>query len=103
MMEWKTTSVILDDLADFENRETWNRFAGRFRDPLMRFGRKIGLNVADAEDMAQQTLLVFAEGLRGDRYDRAKGRLSSWLFGIAADQVKIDFAILHIHPRDNHL
>lgn len=86
-MEWITTSTILTDLADFTNRQAWERFVHRFRDPIGRFGRQMGLSEADAEEAAQDTLLAFAESFRNGQYDRAKGRLSRWLFGIAYRQL----------------
>ncbi len=47
----------------------------------------MGLDRSDAEDVAQETLLAFAGRYRGGAYDRSKGRLSKWLFGIAYRQV----------------
>ncbi|TAJ23844.1 MAG: sigma-70 family RNA polymerase sigma factor, partial [Planctomycetota bacterium] len=43
---------------------------------------------ADADDVAQETLLAFADGFRAGRYDVEKGRLSRWLFGIAFRQIQ---------------
>lgn len=81
--EWVTSSTLLLGLREFTNQEAWNRFTGRFQEPLVRFARRIGLTEAEAEDCAQETLLDFAEALRRGKYEREKGRLSSWLFGIA--------------------
>ena len=85
-MDWITTSTILEDLADYAKQDAWTRFGERFRDPIERFARQMGLSHADAEEAAQETLLAFAESYRGGRYDREKGRLSQWLFGIAFRQ-----------------
>jgi len=85
-MDWITTSTILQDLADFSNQSAWERFATRFRSPIVNFARRMGLSEADAEDTAQETLVAFAEAYRQGRYDRTKGRLSQWLFGIAFRQ-----------------
>lgn len=82
-MEWITTSTVLTSLRDFENHAAWDAFVSRFHDPIRRFAHSIGLVDADAEDVAQETLAAFAEGFRAGRYDRSKGRLSQWLFGIA--------------------
>ncbi len=82
-MEWSTTSTVLDQLGDFNNRGAWDLFTDRFRTPIVRFAIKMGLAESDAEDVAQQTLLDFANAYRAGKYDRAKGRLSKWLFGIA--------------------
>lgn len=84
--EWLTTTTILQRLRDYENRDAWERLAGRFRPPIVAFARRLGVSPADAEDVAQNTLLAFAEGFRRGGYDAEKGRLSRWLFGIAYRQ-----------------
>ncbi|HRQ73483.1 MAG TPA: sigma-70 family RNA polymerase sigma factor [Phycisphaerales bacterium] len=81
--EWVTTTTILHDLRDARNDRAWERFVNRFRDPLVAFARRSGLSQADADDAAQETLVELARSLRDGRYDRDKGRLSAWLFGIA--------------------
>ncbi|MCL4741714.1 MAG: RNA polymerase sigma factor [Phycisphaerales bacterium] len=85
--EWVTTTTILHELRDAGNGRAWERFVGRFRDPLVAFARRSGLTDADADDAAQETLVELARLLREGRYDRDKGRLSAWLFGIARRSV----------------
>src|SRR5206468_7592087 len=80
------TATVLQKLRDFENRDAWETFADRFRQPVVSFARGMGLRDADAEDVAQETLLAFAEAYRRGQYDPAKGRLSRFLFGIAYRQ-----------------
>ena len=87
MMEWSTTTTILDDLRNHQNAAAWRRFAERFRTPIVRFCRNSGLSDADSEDVAQEALAAFADAFREGRYDRQRGRLSSWLFGIAYNQI----------------
>lgn len=103
-MEWITTSTILDRLSDYGNEAAWNRFVTRFRRPIVSFARRMGLSEADAEDAAQEALAAFAESYRGGRYDRSKGRLSHWLFGIAfhVAQAKRRSVIRHaaVSPQD---
>ncbi|MGD2108253.1 MAG: RNA polymerase sigma factor [Phycisphaerae bacterium] len=86
-MDWVTTSTILGDLRNFENRAAWVRFVNRFRKPVVRFACRIGVPEWEAEDVAQETLVAFANAYRGGSYDRGKGRLSGWLFGIAYNQI----------------
>lgn len=82
-MDWITTSTVLASLRDFNNHAAWERFVSRFREPIHRFAKSAGLGESDADDVAQETLVAFAESYRGGSYDPAKGRLSQWLFGIA--------------------
>ncbi|MEP0845875.1 MAG: sigma-70 family RNA polymerase sigma factor [Phycisphaerae bacterium] len=83
MDEWITTSTILNGLRDFQNPAAWDRLCERFRIPIVAFARRLGLPHTDAEDVAQTTLLTFAQRLREHAYDRERGRLRAWLFGIA--------------------
>ena len=83
MIDWITTSTVLHELRDFTNSAAWDRFVSRFRAPVVAFARSIGLADGDADDVAQDTLITFAEGFRAGRYDPTRGKLSQWLFGIA--------------------
>lgn len=85
-MTWVTTATVLQNLRDFDNLEAWGSFAERFRRPVVSFARGMRLKPADAEDVAQETLLAFAEAYRKGSYDPSKGRLSKFLFGIAYRQ-----------------
>lgn len=98
--EWVTTSAVLRRLADFDDTAAWNAFADRFRAPIERFAKGRGLSESDAEDVAQETLMDFARAFRDAGYDRGKGRLSSWLFGIAWR--RIDHARRKAERRDAH-
>jgi RNA polymerase sigma-70 factor (ECF subfamily) len=86
MNDWVTTTTLLEDLRDFSNAAAWDRFVGRFHRPVTGFVRELGVPPSEAEDVAQETLVAFAESYRDGRYDRPRGRLSSWLFGIAFRQ-----------------
>lgn len=82
-MEWLTTTTVLDRLRDANDASAWSSFVERFRAPITGFGRKLGLSLADAEDVAQETLVAFLESYRKDAFQRGRGRLGSYLFGIA--------------------
>jgi len=81
-MEWQTTSTILGELRDHRNETAWPDFVERFREPIRRFAMSLGLPEQESEDVAQEALLAFAEAYRDGKYQRERGRLSSWLFGI---------------------
>lgn len=86
-MDWVTTSTILEKLHDFDNRSAWDRLVSRFRTPIVSFALRMGLRQPDAEDVAQEALMAFAESYRAGKYDPTCGRLSDWLFGIAYRQL----------------
>lgn len=81
-MEWVTTTLLLERLRD-PGAPVWEQFVNRFRGPLVNFARQMGLTEDAAEDVAQNTMLTFVSRFQSGAYDREKGRLSSWLFGIA--------------------
>ena len=86
-MDWVTTTSILEGLADFGNPVAWGRLTDRFRAPIVAFAVRMGVREPEAEDIAQETLLAFAEGYRKGGYDLGKGHLGDWLFGIAYRQL----------------
>lgn len=85
-MDWLTTSTILRELRESPHSDAWTHLVQRFHKPIVRFARQMGHSAADAEDVAQETLAAFVKSYRAGRYDRRKGRLSKWLFGIAYRQ-----------------
>jgi len=64
-VEWQTTTTILHQLRDYENSAAWTRLVDRFREPIIQFARQSGVSIDRAEDVAQETLLAFAEAYRG--------------------------------------
>jgi RNA polymerase sigma-70 factor (ECF subfamily) len=96
-MDWLTTSTILHDLRDLENRSAWEEFVARFRPPLVSFARGMGVPGAECEDVAQETLLAFVRSYQDGKYDRERGSLSSWLFGIAHRQT-----LMHLRREKRH-
>lgn len=87
-MSTVTHTALLVGLQASSNDEVWSEFYARYQPLLVSVGRRLGLSDADAQDAAQETLLAFAEGYRKGLYDRAKGRLRTWLFGIAVNKIR---------------
>lgn len=82
-MDDTTSTVLLQGLRDHSNRQAWEQFERRYRTMLWSFCVKLGLQSADAQDASQEAITAFIEAYQAGRYDREKGRLRSWLFGIA--------------------
>jgi len=74
---------LLDALRDPGNEPVWLHIDSRYRPVLTGLARRLGLSDAAAEEVAQQSLAEFVRAYRDGRYDRTKGRLSSWIMGIA--------------------
>lgn len=83
-----TSTSLLQALAEPGNEEAWTRFLERYHPVIVGFAGHLGLGPQDAEDAAQNTLLAFTRAWRAGRYDREKGGLRAWLFGIARNQVR---------------
>jgi len=86
-MEWVTTTTVLDRLRDANDGSAWSSFVERYRAPITGFCRKMGLGLADAEDVAQESLMAFLESYRKESYQRGRGRLGNYLFGIAHNKI----------------
>ncbi len=79
----RTTTKLLDALHDRSNERIWEQIDARYRPVVAALARRLGLGVSQADEVAQQTLSEFVRAYREGRYDRTKGRLSSWIMGIA--------------------
>ncbi|MHC4462463.1 MAG: RNA polymerase sigma factor [Planctomycetota bacterium] len=82
-MQWVTTTQVLEELKTSNEAQVWRRFCDHFRPVVVNFARHLGLSATDAEDAAQETMVEFLKAFRDGKYDRQKGRLSNWLFGVA--------------------
>lgn len=82
-MQTRTTTQLIEGLRDPANNEAWAGFEARYRAVLIGFARRLDFSADDAEELAQHALAEFAISYRNGRYERGRGRLSSWLIGIA--------------------
>ena len=82
-MRTRTTTALLEDLRDSSNEAVWQEFDTRYRPILIEFARRLGLGNEDAADAAQEALVRFVTSYRAGKYERGRGRLSSWIIGIA--------------------
>ena len=81
-MQWITTTQIIEDLKNPDDSRAWNSFRDHFYPVIYSFAKKMGLSSTNAEDAAQEVMLTFLKTYK-NKYSRQKGRLSSWIFGIA--------------------
>jgi RNA polymerase sigma factor (sigma-70 family) len=72
-----TTGTILDWVRDPSDRSAWDAFAVRYLDRIRSWGRRNGLQEADAEDVAQGIVLLMRDKIGS--YDREGGRFRDWL------------------------
>lgn len=82
-----TTTLLLQSLHDKNNADVWREFDTRYRSIIIGFARNLGLHEEDAHEVAQQTLTEFVRDFTAGKYDRQRGRLRSWIIGIAHHRV----------------
>ena len=82
-MHVRTTTALLEDLADPLDDAAWTELDARFRPIVFGLARRLGLGEADAADATQETLTRFVRAYRDGKYDRSRGRLQAWMVGIA--------------------
>jgi len=87
MLNTATSTFLLQGLQDSANRTAWRTFVERYRPMIENYARRLGLSDADSQDAAQQTLIAFCTAYQAGQYQRDRGRLRSWLFGIARRQI----------------
>lgn len=82
-----TTTILLSSLKDERNDTAWAEFDSRYRRVIEDFAKSAGLRSDDAIEVAQQTLVDFVKAYRMGRYSPERGRLHSWIIGIAQNKV----------------
>ncbi|MBL8763150.1 MAG: sigma-70 family RNA polymerase sigma factor [Phycisphaerae bacterium] len=82
-----TTTMLLDRLRNPAEQLAWVEIDQRYRPILEGLARTLGLSGADAADVAQATLSELVRSIKNGTYDRTKGRLRSWIMGIARHKV----------------
>jgi len=83
-----TSTALLQGLEQADNRTVWGQFVGRYRPVILKWAYQLGLPDDQAEDATQETLSAFAKAYLDGRYERGKGGLRSWLFGIARNCIR---------------
>ncbi len=80
-----------------EDVQAWQEFDRRYRELIVWFLRRRGLQVADAEDTAQTVIAKLIGGLRAFEYDPAKRGFRAYLFRCARSGLS-DFFVRQTGP-----
>lgn len=74
-----TQPSLLARIRDPQNKAAWREFETKYRDLILRYCRRRGLQESDAEDVHQVVLLNLSRALPNFEYAPARGRFRSYL------------------------
>ena len=69
-----TQHTLIARLRDPNDEIAWTRFEQGYRELVVRFAMKQGLQPSDAEDVAQAVFQSLLSAMQGFTLDRSKGR-----------------------------
>jgi RNA polymerase sigma-70 factor (ECF subfamily) len=75
-----TQPSLLSRVRDTSNEAAWREFEAKYRELLVRFSRRRGLQLADAEDVVQVVMTSLVKTLPRFTYDPDRGRFRDYLF-----------------------
>lgn len=74
-----THPSLLIRVRDLDDHAAWREFDARYRELIVRFCRRKGLQTSDAEDVRQIVMLNLARQMRSFEYQPKKGRFRHYL------------------------
>src|SRR5881392_3121410 len=83
----ETRPSLLVRIRDARDRDAWQQFVELYGPLVYRFGRKRGLQDADAADLTQIVLQAVSGAIHRLDYDPARGPFRGWLYGIVRNQL----------------
>ncbi|MCI0456701.1 MAG: sigma-70 family RNA polymerase sigma factor [Gemmataceae bacterium] len=78
-----TRPSLLVRLRDPADSEAWRQFVELYAPLIYRYGRRQGLQDADAADLTQDVLRAVSSSIGRLEYDPARGSFRGWLFTLA--------------------
>lgn len=87
-MRWTTTqSSLLERLREPGDEAAWRRFDALYGEVIVRYARRRGLELADAEDIRQIVALNLMGAMRGFRLRHDRGRFRSYLGRVVGNAI----------------
>lgn len=79
----QTQVTLVARLRDPHDAAAWHRLERLYRDLIVRYAMREGLQAADAEDVAQGVFAALLRSMSTFQYDPARGRFRDYLFTAA--------------------
>ncbi len=83
-----TRVSLLVRLRDPRDGDAWARFVDLYAPLIYGYGRKRGLQDADAADLTQDVLRAVCSGIRRLEYDSRRGTFRGWLFTVVRNKLR---------------
>lgn len=87
-----TQPSLLSRVRDPKDDQAWSDFEKKYRELLLCYASRRGLQSADAEDVRQQVMLNLSKYMRDFKYDGSRGRFRSYLGRMVRHAVAQHFA-----------
>jgi RNA polymerase sigma-70 factor (ECF subfamily) len=94
-----TRPSLLIRVRDPRDAEAWGQFVALYGPLIYRFGRKQGLQDADADDLTQIVLQAVIDAMKRLDYDPQRGTFRSWLYRVVRNQLGLFRARERKSPR----
>lgn len=82
-----TQLTLLERLRDRGDDGAWRRFEATYRELVVRFSVRQGLQPADAEDVAQAVFASMASALQNFQHDPQRGRFRDYLLKATRNEI----------------
>jgi RNA polymerase sigma-70 factor (ECF subfamily) len=83
-----TSPSLLHRLRDRADADAWGRLARVYTPLLLDWVQRLGVQPADADDLAQEVLATVAREMPRFEYDPARGAFRGWLRTVLANRVR---------------
>ncbi|HKI33779.1 MAG TPA: sigma factor, partial [Gemmataceae bacterium] len=82
-----TSKTLLEKLRVFEDRRAWSQFLSLYLPMIQAWGRRLGLQNDDVEELTSRLLTKLVEAIPRFDYDPHKGSFRGWLKTITHREV----------------
>jgi RNA polymerase sigma-70 factor (ECF subfamily) len=82
-----TQASLLSRVRDPGNHQAWNEFERKYRNLILRYARKRGLQQTDAEDVLQVALANLVKSLPRFVYDPQRARFRTYLYRVVQSAI----------------